>query len=46
MDSTVDVIKTRYLSDQLNRYSSVTDCIRQTYQADGITIFLRVRLNS
>ena len=38
----VDVIKTRYLSDIERRYSSLTDCVLQTFRSEGLAGFLKV----
>lgn len=40
----VDVIKTRYLSDQKGIYSGIIDCVVKSYRADGIAGFFKVSL--
>lgn len=38
----VDVIKTRYMSDHIGRYSNPIHCFYQTYLDGGISIFFKV----
>ena len=39
---TVDVIKTRYLSDASGRYKSPISCITATYKEAGVIGFFKV----
>lgn len=38
----VDVIKTRYLSDDAGKYKSIMDCVIKTFRADGLRGFMKV----
>ena len=42
MNITVDVIKTRYLSDAIGRYKSPISCITATYKEAGVIGFFKV----
>ena len=36
-----DTIKSRYMSDNTNTYSSVVDCAMKSYRKDGARVFLQ-----
>jgi hypothetical protein len=39
----VDVIKTRYMSDAVGKYSGIIHCVTATYRDGGVRCFFRVR---